>query len=128
MADYTSTVTAAVGNVEKTASVTFEAEQVLPVEINKTIDKPDEVYFVGNTIVFTVTLNKTTPHTISNLTFTDTIPEVVSFDPSTGITIDGAHGPITFDADRRLLSINELILNSDKPTVTITITGTIDFV
>lgn len=128
MADYTSTVTAAVGTVEKTASVTFEAEQVLPVEINKTIDKPDEVYFEGNTITFTVTLNKTTPYTISNLTFTDTIPEVVSFDPSTGITIDGPHGPITFDADRRLLSINEIILNSDKPTVTITITGTIDFV
>lgn len=127
MAKYINTGTASIGNTTQTATISFEAEQSLPLKIKKSVNKPDEVYFEGDSIVFTVDLARTTSKTVKNITLTDTIPSIVTFDPSSGITISGFHGPVHFNADSRVLTITDLVLNDDNPVTTVTISGEIHF-
>ena len=127
MAEYINTGTASIGSTTQTSSISFEAEQSLPIEIKKSVNKPDEVYFEGDSIVFTVDLTRTTSKTIKNITLTDTIPSIVTFDASSGITVNGFHGPIHFDADSRVLTITDIVLNDASPVTTVTVSGEIHF-
>lgn len=127
MAEYINTGTASIGSTTQTTTISFEAEQSLPIEIKKSVNKPDEVYFEGDSIVFTVDLTRTTSKTIKNITLTDTIPSIVTFDPSSGITVNGFHGPIHFDTDSRVLTITDIVLNDANPITTVTVSGEIHF-
>ena len=127
MAEYINTGTASIGSMTQSTTISFEAEQSLPIEIKKSVNKPDEIYFEGDSIVFTVDLTRTTLKTVKNITLTDTIPSIVTFDPKSGITIDGFHGPVHFDSDNRVLTITDIVLNDDNPVTTVTISGEIHF-
>lgn len=127
MADYTNSAIASVGTATQTATVTFEADQFLPLTMVKNVNKPGEVYFEGESIVLTIDLARTTQKNISNITLTDTIPVVITFDPDTEVIINGPHGPVEFDPDTRVLTISNISLNDDTPIATITINGMIHF-
>lgn len=127
MAEYTNSAIAAVGNATQTATVTFEADQVLPITLVKNVNKPGEIYFEGESIVLTIDLARTTPKNISNITLTDTIPTIITFNPDTGVIINGSHGSVDFDSNTRVLTISNLSLNDNNPISTVTISGTIHF-
>ena len=105
-----------------TAEVTFQTFDLNNLVMNKTVDKPDGIYFTGQEITFTITIENNGDAILSGLRFTDTIDNSVN--PVSGLefTVTTSSGTVT-SASR-----NVVVDGIDIPiggTVTITITGVI---
>lgn len=108
------------------APVSFQAANELGIIITKTIDKPDEIYYQGETIIFTITMElaKDVTGTINQITLTDEMPAVVKFTQGNVQLSDGTKGNISVSG--QTLTISGLVLNKAHPKDIITITGIID--
>ncbi len=106
--------------------VSFEAANELGIIITKKIDRSGEVYFQGETIIFTITMTREAGITgaINQITLTDEVPAVVKFTKDNVQLIGGTSGNINVSGQK--LTITELVLNNGNPTITVIITGTID--
>ena len=90
--------------------------------MNKTVDRPGEIYFTGQQIVFTITIDNNGTEDLTGLRFTDSIDTAVNPVSGTDFTVTTTSGTVT-SASR-----NVIVDGIDVPigeTVTITITGVI---
>lgn len=106
--------------------VNFQAGDELGIVITKTIDRPGEMYYQGETIVFTITLTRAAgvTSTINQITLTDEVPAIVKYTKDNIKQTVGAAGNISVSG--QTLKITELTLNNGNPTITFVITGKID--
>lgn len=106
--------------------VSFQAANELGIIITKTINRPGEVYFQGETIIFTITMTRAASieSSINQITLTDQVPAVVKFTKDNVQLVGGTSGNISVSG--QTLKITELVLNNGNPTITVIITGTID--
>lgn len=114
-------------DIEYTVStnpVLFEATGELEVVITETVDK-DEIYYNGDTIIFTITMTRTEGVTkaIPGITLTDTFPDIVNYSASDVETVVGISGSI--DVTDKTLTISNITLSNDNPIVEIKVKGTI---
>lgn len=106
----------------QTAEVNFETFNVDDLVMTKTVDRPGEIYFTGQQIVFTITINNNGTEDLTGLRFTDSIDTAVNPVSGTDFTVTTTSGTVT-SASR-----NVIVDGIDVPigeTVTITITGVI---
>lgn len=106
-------------------TVTFQAANEIGILITKTINRPGELYYEGDTIVFTVTITRATGVTgaINQITITDDIPSVVSFTQAGVQQTIGTGGNISVSG--QTVTVSGLVLNNGNPTNTIVVTGII---
>lgn len=106
--------------------VSFQAANELGIIITKKIDRSEEVYFQGETIIFTITMTREAGITgaINQITLIDEVPAVVKFTKDNVQLIGGTSGNISVSG--QTLTITGLVLNNGNPTITVIITGTID--
>ena len=105
-----------------TAEVNFETFNVDDLVMTKTVDRPGEIYFTGQQIVFTITIDNNGTEDLTGLRFTDSIDTAVNPVSGTDFTVTTTSGTVT-SASR-----NVIVDGIDVPigeTVTITITGVI---
>ena len=106
----------------QTAEVNFETFNVDDLVMTKTVDRPGEIYFTGQQIVFTITIDNNGTEDLTGLRFTDSIDAAVNPVTGTDFTVTTTSGTVT-SASR-----NVIVDGIDVPigeTVTITITGVI---
>lgn len=106
----------------QTAEVYFETFNVDDLVMTKTVDRPGEIYFTGQQIVFTITIDNNGTEDLTGLRFTDSIDAAVNPVTGTDFTVTTTSGTVT-SASR-----NVIVDGIDVPigeTVTITITGVI---
>ena len=106
----------------QTAEVNFETFNVDDLVMTKTVDRPGEIYFTGQQIVFTITIDNNGTEDLTGLRFTDSIDAAVIPVTGTDFTVTTTSGTVT-SASR-----NVIVDGIDVPigeTVTITITGVI---
>ena len=106
----------------QTAEVNFETFNVDDLVMTKTVDRPGEIYFTGQQIVFTITIDNNGTEDLTGLRFTDSIDTAVNPVSGTDFTVTTTSGTVT-SASR-----NVIVDGIDVPigeTVTITITGVI---
>lgn len=106
----------------QTAEVNFETFNVDDLVMTKTVDRPGEIYFTGQQIVFTITIDNNGTEDLTGLRFTDSIDTAVNPVTGTDFTVTTTSGTVT-SASR-----NVIVDGIDVPigeTVTITITGVI---
>lgn len=106
----------------QTAEVNFETFNVDDLVMTKTVDRPGEIYFTGQQIVFTITIDNNGTENLTGLRFTDSIDTAVNPVSGTDFTVTTTSGTVT-SASR-----NVIVDGIDVPigeTVTITITGVI---
>lgn len=77
-----------------TATATFTTLDATSLEVTKVVDKPNEAYFKGDPIVFTVTLTNTSDVAINDLVFTDTIPNGVTYQTGNTFTVTTSSGTV----------------------------------
>ena len=106
----------------QTAEVNFETFNVDDLVMTKTVDRPGEIYFTGQQIVFTITIDNNGTEDLTGLRFTDSIDAAVNPVTGTDFTVTTTSGTVT-SASRNVIvdGINVPI----GETVTITITGVI---
>ena len=107
----------------QTAEVNFETFNVDDLVMTKTVDRPGEIYFTGQQIVFTITIDNNGTEDLTGLRFTDSIDTAVNPVSGTDFTVTTTSGTVT-SASR-----NVIVDGIDVPigeTVTITITGVIE--
>lgn len=109
-------------NILQTASTSFELANSNAISMIKTINKPGELYFPNELIVFTITIINNSNSNISGLFFRDVIDDVVN--PISGINylVTTTSGIITNSSNP--VSISGININANE-TVTITISGRI---
>ena len=106
----------------QTAEVNFETFNVDDLVMTKTVDRPGEIYFTGQQIVFTITIDNNGTEDLTGLRFTDSIDTAVNPVSGTDFTVTTTSGTVT-SASR-----NVIVDGIDVPigeSVTITITGVI---
>lgn len=106
----------------QTAEVNFQTFNVDDLVMTKTVDRPGEIYFTGQPITFTITIENNGTEELQGLRFTDDIDVAVNPGTGTEFTITTTSGTVT-SATR-----NVIVDGIDVPvggTVTITITGVI---
>ena len=106
----------------QTAEVNFETFNVDDLVMTKTVDRPGEIYFTVQQIVFTITIDNNGTEDLTGLRFTDSIDTAVNPVSGTDFTVTTTSGTVT-SASR-----NVIVDGIDVPigeTVTITITGVI---
>ena len=106
----------------QTADVNFTIFNVENLSMTKTVDRPGEIYFTGQQIVFTITIDNNGTEDLTGLRFTDSIDAAVNPVTGTDFTVTTTSGTVT-SASR-----NVIVDGIDVPigeTVTITITGVI---
>ena len=106
----------------QTADVNFTIFNVDNLVMTKTVDRPGEIYFTGQQIVFTITIDNNGTEDLTGLRFTDSIDTAVNPVSGTDFTVTTTSGTVT-SASR-----NVIVDGIDVPigvTVTITITGVI---
>ena len=106
----------------QTADVNFTIFNVDNLVMTKTVDRPGEIYFTGQQIVFTITIDNNGTEDLTGLRFTDSIDTAVNPVTGTDFTVTTTSGTVT-SASR-----NIIVDGIDVPigeTVTITITGVI---
>ena len=106
----------------QTAEVNFQTFNVDDLVMTKTVDRPGEIYFTGQPITFTITIENNGTEELQGLRFTDDIDAAVNPGTGTEFTITTTSGTVT-SATR-----NVIVDGIDIPvggTVTITITGVI---
>ena len=106
----------------QTAEVNFETFNVDDLVMTKTVDRPGEIYFTGQQIVFTITIDNNGTEDLTGLRFTDSIDTAVNHVSGTNFTVTTTSGTVT-SASRNV--IDEGIDVPIRETVTITITGVI---
>ena len=106
-------------------TVTFQPANEIGILITKTINRPGELYYEGDTIVFTVTITRAAGITgaINQITITDDIPSVVSFTQAGVQQTIGTGGNISVSG--QTVTVSGLVLNNGNPTNTIVVTGII---
>lgn len=112
-------------SLEAKANVSFQAVNDVGVKITQTIDRPGELYYNGEEIIFYITITRMNgvTDTINKLTITDDFPSIVSYSEANVEHIEGTSGKVSVVG--QLLTISDLVLNNGKPTITYKITGTI---
>jgi len=107
------------------ASVTVNVADQNTLEMTKTVDKPGQFYFKGDTIVFTIkiTLPATAPDKLFGITFEDQIPPEVQLPNISPFGVTTTQGNIV-PVVGNFVKITGIDLNPGN-TCTITITGTI---
>ena len=105
-----------------TAQANFEVVRANALTLTKTVDKPDQAYLPGDTIIFTITLTNTSDAAINDLLFRDTIPNGVIPQTGTNFLVTTTNGVITSFTNP--ITINNINLNP-LSTAKITITGKI---
>ena len=106
----------------QTADVNFTIFNVDNLVMTKTVDRPGEIYFTGQQIVFTITIDNNGTEDLTGLRFTDSIDTAVNPVTGTDFTVTTTSGTVT-SASR-----NIIVDGIDIPvgeSVTITITGVI---
>jgi uncharacterized repeat protein (TIGR01451 family) len=106
----------------QTADVNFTIFNVDNLVMTKTVDRPGEIYFTGQQIVFTITIYNDCEEALTGLRFTDTIDTSVNPVTGTDFTVTTTSGTVT-SASR-----NIIVDGIDIPvgeSVIITITGVI---
>ena len=106
----------------QTADVNFTIFNVENLSMTKTVDRPGEIYFTGQQIVFTITIDNNGDEALTGLRFTDTIDPSVNPVSGTDFTITTASGTVT-SASRDI--IVDGISVPVGGSVTITFTGVI---
>ena len=106
----------------QTAEVTFQTFNVEDLVMTKTVDRPSEVYFTGQQIVFTITIENNGDEDLTGLRFTDTIDQAVNPVAGTDFTVSTTSGTVT-SASRNVV-IDDIAVPIGG-SVVITITGVI---
>ena len=104
------------------AEAIFETFNPELIEMTKVVDRPNEVYFSGDPITFTITINNNGDELLSGLRFTDSVDEAVNTIEGSDFVVNASSGTITSD------SRNVIVDNINIPaggSVVITITGII---
>ena len=104
------------------AEAIFETFNPELIEMTKVVDRPNEVYFSGDPITFTITINNNGDELLSGLRFTDSVDEAVNPIEGSDFVVNASSGTITSD------SRNVIVDNINIPaggSVVITITGII---
>lgn len=112
-------------NIIEDASVTVNVADQNTLEMTKTVDKPGQFYFKGDTIVFTIkiTLPASAPNKLFGITFEDQIPPEVQLPNVSPFGVTTTQGTIV-PVVGNFVKITGIDLNPGD-TCTITITGTI---
>lgn len=115
------------------ATVIYNAGDSYSVTVTKTVDHPNEYYYQGDPIVFTITITRTpgVTGTINNIVVNDTLEKpfkLATGDVNNDVLItNGAGAGISYNVATRLLTINNLVLNTGQgDVISITIHGVID--
>lgn len=106
----------------QTASTSFEIANNNAITMSKTINKPGELYFVNDLIVFTITITNNTNSNIIGLFFRDVIDSVIGPISGDNYSVNTTSGIITNSTNP--ISISGIDINPNE-VVTITITGRI---
>lgn len=104
------------------AEAIFETFDPELVEMTKVVDRPGEVYFAGDPITFTITINNNGDELLSGLRFTDTIDQAVNPIEGTNFIVSTTSGTITSQA--RNIIVDDINVPAGG-NVVITITGII---
>lgn len=104
------------------AEAIFETFDPELVEMTKVVDRPGEVYFAGDPITFTITINNNGDELLSGLRFTDTIDQAVNPIEGTNFIVNTTSGTITSQA--RNIIVDDINVPAGG-NVVITITGII---
>ena len=104
------------------AEAIFETFDPELVEMTKVVDRPGEVYFSGDPITFTITINNNGDELLSGLRFTDTIDQAVNPIEGTNFIVNTTSGTITSQA--RNIIVDDINVPAGG-NVVITITGII---
>lgn len=112
-------------NIIEDASVTVNVADAATLEMTKTVDKPGQFYFKGDTIVFTITITlpAAAPDKLFGITFEDQIPPEVQLPNVSPFGVTTTKGNIV-PVVGNFVKITGIDLNPGE-TATITITGTI---
>ena len=84
------------------AEATFQTFDATLIEMTKTVDKPGEVYFPGDPITFTITINNNSTDLITGLRFTDTLDAAVIPTEGTTFNVTTTSGVVTSN-DRNII-------------------------
>ena len=106
----------------ETAEATFTTFDINDLVMTKTVDRPGEIYFTGQQITFTITIENNGTEDLSGLRFTDTIDPSINPVSGTDFTVTTTSGTVTSATS------NVIVDGISVPaagTVTITITGVI---
>jgi len=121
-----------------TASIYIDEEALVPLQsgitdfeifddeildIVKVTNKPNNYFFEGDTIIFTITIENTGTKTLEDLVFRDVIDTIVIPNTGTDFIVDSDFG--TIESKTRNILITEITLEPDD-ICTITIEGVID--
>ena len=104
------------------AEAIFETFDPELVEMTKVVDRPGEVYFAGDPITFTITINNNGDELLNGLRFTDTIDQAVNPIEGTNFIVNTTSGTITSQA--RNIIVDDINVPAGG-NVVITITGII---
>lgn len=104
------------------ASTTFLVADDNTLTMTKTADKENEYYFSGDQITFTITISNNGTVAINDLTFSDTLDEVIVPVSGTEYTVTTTSGTIASSANP--ITINNIDIPAGE-TVTIIIVGKI---
>jgi hypothetical protein len=112
-------------NIIEDTSVTVNVADADTLIMSKTVDKPDQFYFQGDSIVFTITISlpASAESKMYGITFEDQIPPQVTLPTTSPYGVTTTEGNIVPVTDN-LVKITGIDLDPGE-TVTITITGTI---
>ena len=112
-------------NIIEDASVTVNVANADTLIMTKTVDKPNEFYFQGDTIVFTITISlpASAGSKLNGITCEDQIPSQVILPTTAPYGVTTTEGNIVPVAGNQV-KITGINLDPGE-TVTITITGTI---
>lgn len=106
----------------QSAEVSFQTFNVDNLTMTKTVDKPGQIYFTGQQIVFTITIDNNGDEALTGLRFTDTIDTSINPVTGTEFTITTTSGTVT--SSTRDIIIDNISVPIGE-VVTITITGVI---
>lgn len=104
------------------ASATFDIADANTITMTKTVDRPNETYFSGDNITFTITITNNGTSLVTGLVFRDVINENVEPISGTDFVVTATSGTVTSSATPVVVSDINITAGS---TIVITITGRI---
>ena len=104
------------------ATTTFDIADENTITMTKTVDRPNETYFSGDNITFTITITNNGDSTVTGLVFRDVINENVEPINGSDFTVTATSGTVTSSASP--VTVSDINITAGS-TVVITITGRI---
>lgn len=106
----------------ESASATFAIADDNTLTMTKTVDRPDEIYFPGETITFSITITNNSAAVVSGLVFRDVVDASIEPLSGTEFNVTTTSGTVTSSSNPIVVSDINIAPGS---TIVITITGRI---